>query len=128
MYNGIICVCDSCGQVLRGKVGTAEIHKRYIELKGTYDIAVQDYDKSTSTNTFVYVTDKIRKDKLHFCFYDGKDCLKDWIVQKEYMYKENRRKYLEEEANFNPVAHTAIAPKSKPYPQSSYWNQEVECR
>ena len=51
MYNGLITACDACGKVLRGRVGTAEMHHRFVEVSGTIrvygdQIDVKDMSKS----------------------------------------------------------------------------------
>ena len=100
MYNGLITACDACGKVLRGRVGTAEMHHRFVEVSGTMDICVKNFDTKESKDTFVYCTDKIRKDRLHFCAERNSTCFYDWCEIKEKMYLDKRLENLRAEAQW----------------------------
>jgi len=77
-------LCDHCGAVLYGKVGTAYVAKDYISIKGK--IAFEHYNKQTGRYDFVYITPP-SGDELIFCVGDtkgGKDfsCFEDYAEHK----------------------------------------------
>jgi hypothetical protein len=74
-------LCDHCGEVLYGKVGTAYVAKDYIQVRGR--VAFEHYNKNTGRYDYVFITPSETED-LTFCLKEVKPGVKDFSCFENY--------------------------------------------
>lgn len=81
MYNSIFTACDVCATVVDGKVGTADIMKTYLTVKGNilYNVVSKERDQKQEYRQYWA---KRRDDTadLHFC---NATCLQNYLEAKK---------------------------------------------
>jgi hypothetical protein len=91
MQNGLVVVCDMCGEILEGRKGTAEMHKDNIGIKGM--VCLTTYDKETNWTDYTYALDKQHAPTtfLNFCADPKKNCLLDFLIAKKVLRQQYQR-------------------------------------
>lgn len=94
-----IYVCDECNAQLTGRVGTAEIKKSYISMKGS--VSKQFVNPRTGQRDHCFISHKDQK-MLTFC---DTTCFASFIERREKDYAAYQERLLREEADGNDTGH-----------------------
>lgn len=91
MFNGLITACDACATPLEGRVGTADIIKPYLVIKGNIGKIVVGDDKYDDGYLF-WAKRKDDFSQLHFC---NEACLIGYVEGKIILVKQFQEKKLD---------------------------------